>query len=321
MTRYAAAVVGLGQIGQGYDYDCDEARRIVTHASSYQYHPGFELAAGIDPDPEQRERFKRKYAKPAFPSLADLPGELEIDVYSICVPTGRHAEAFFAALDRGAAAIVCEKPIAGTVEDAERMVSEAQARGSAVVVNYMRRSEPGVLSLREIISTGRIGDIYKGVVWYGKGLIHNGSHFVDLLRFLLGEASRPELLSRERVREGCDPEPDVRIHFGAADLYLLAVRADCFTLAEFELIGTKGRVAYRGGGEKIEAWVTEADTAFPGYTVLRRESMCIENDFMRYQWHVADNLYRHLTEGAPLNSTGESATETLRAVERIMSLL
>jgi predicted dehydrogenase len=321
MRRYAAVVVGLGQIGQGYDYDCDDGRRIVTPASSYRYHSGFELAAGIDPDPEQRERFERKYAKPAFPSLAGLPAELEIDVYSICVPTGRHAEAFFAALDRGAAAIVCEKPIAGTVEDAGRMVSEAEAHGCAVVVNYMRRFEPGVLSLREIISTGRIGDVYKGVVWYGKGLIHNGSHFVDLLRFLLGEASRPELLSREQARDGRDPEPDLRMHFGSADLYFLAARADCFTLAEFELIGTKGRVAYRGGGEKIEAWETEADVAFPGYTVLGRESMCIENDFGRYQWHVADNLYRHLTEGAPLHSTGETATETLRAVESIVSLL
>ncbi len=320
MRTYAAVVVGLGQIGQGYDYDCENDRRILSHASSYRYHPGFHLVAGIDPDRGQRERFERKYARPTFPSVADLPSDLRAEVFSICVPTSGHARTFFAVLKRGAAAVLCEKPIACAVGDADRMVSEARAQGCAVAVNYMRRFEPGLLSLREILSAGRLGDIYKGIVWYGKGLVHNGSHFVDLLRFLLGEASRPEVLSRGRAWGGRDPEPDVRIRFGAAEIYFLAACEERFTIAEFELIGTKGKVAYRRGGESIEVWEAQADSAFPGYTTLGREAIHIHNDFERYQWHVADHLYLHLTEGAPLHSTGESATETLRAVESIVSL-
>lgn len=321
MRRYSAVVVGLGQIGQGYDYDCPDGHRVVTHASSFRYHPGFDLVAGVDPDRGQRERFEKKYAKPAFASVKELPSQVCGEVFSICVPTSGHAQTFFSVLERGAAAVVCEKPIAGTAADADRMVSEARSRGCAVAVNYVRRFEPGVLELRQRLAAGALGDIYKGVVWYGKGLVHNGSHFVDLLRFLLGEASGPEVLSRGRAWNGKDPEPDVRIRFGGAQLYFLAAREERFTLAEFELVGTKGRVAYRRGGESIEVWEAEEDTAFPGYTKLARESRPIRNDFGRYQWHVADHLYRHLTEGAPLPSTGETATETLRAVESIVSLL
>lgn len=321
MKRYSAVVVGLGQIGQGYDYGCDDDSVVVTHASSYRYHPGFDLVAGIDPDSEQRRLFERKYVAPAFSTVADLPGAFRSEVVSICVPTVLHAETFFAALERAPRAVLCEKPIAGTVEEAAKMVSAARAAGCVLAVNYMRRFEPGVLSLREMIEAGGLGDIYKGVVWYGKGLRNNGSHFVDLLRFLLGEAEAPRVFSKGRRWENHDPEPDVCVRFGNTDVYFLAAREECFTVAEFELVGTKGRIAYRGGGESIETWGTEEDRAFPGYTVLNAKAHHLKNDYRRYEWHVVDHLYRRLTEGSPLNSDGESATSTLRVIEQIVSLL
>jgi predicted dehydrogenase len=240
----------------GYDYDGGVAGS--THASSYRHHPGFELVAGIDPDPEQRNRFERKYAKPAFPGLSDLPAEVRADVYSICVPTPEHSAAFSAVLERGARAIVCEKPIASDVDEACRMVAAARARGCAVAVNYMRRFEPGVQSVRQALSAGRVGEVYKGVVWYGRGLVHNGSHFVDLLRFLLGEASEPRLLSRGRVAGGGDPEPDVMRWRRES---LLATRA-MLTLSELELVGTRGGWLSRGRAED-RGLETQADPAFP----------------------------------------------------------
>jgi len=77
----------------------------------------------------------------------------------------------------------------------------------------------------------RLREIYKGVVWYGKGMRNNGSHFVDLMRFLLGEASDPRLLCEGRAWNGTDPEPDVKARFGGADVHFLAAREECFTIA------------------------------------------------------------------------------------------
>lgn len=321
MKKFTAVVLGLGRIGQGYDYDCADGANVVTHASGFHNHPGFDLAAGIDSNPFERERFTRKYAKPAFASLQELPADVRPDVISIGVPTPLHAAAFADALACGPRAILCEKPIAASALEGERMTAAARNSNCALLVNYMRRFEPGVLALRKMIAAGDFGEIYKGAAWYSKGLINNGSHFVDLFRFLLGEASSSEVLAAGRRWDNQDPEPDVKIRFGSADICMLAAREECFSIAEFELVGTGGRIAYRNGGSAIQFWGTQADADFPGYSVLARQETLLPNDFMRYQWHVVDHLYLHLTEAVPLNSTGETAVGTLQLVETLISKL
>ena len=57
MQKLAAVVLGLGQIGQGYDYDHPDDSLILTHATGFAYHEAYELVAAVDPDPFQRERF------------------------------------------------------------------------------------------------------------------------------------------------------------------------------------------------------------------------------------------------------------------------
>lgn len=321
MKRLTAAVLGLGRIGQGYDYDCADDSHVVTHASGFSHHPAFELVAGIDTNPLARKRFENKYAKPAFASVKGMADNIRPDVISIGVPTAQHAGAFAEALTRGPRAILCEKPIAGSTAEARQMVAAARENKCALLVNYMRRFEPGVLTLHRSITTGQYGEIYKGVAWYSKGLRNNGSHFIDLLRFLLGEVTACEVLSKGRRGDNGDPEPDVKIRFGTADIYLLAAREECFSIAEFELVGARGRIAYRNGGSAIQAWETGPDPDFPGYSILAHNPVAVPNDFMRHQWHVVDHLYRHLTAHVPLNSSGETAIATLQVVETLISKL
>lgn len=319
MNSFTAIVVGLGQIGQGYDLDSSDGTHVTTHASGFYFHPGFSLVAGVDPDPAQRARFEQKYAVPAYQSLADVPEALRADVVSIAVPTPHHEDALAETLKYSPRAILCEKPIAVTAAQAERMVAAARSAGSVLLVNYMRRFEPGVLELRARIADGEFGEIFKGVVGYSKGLVNNGSHFVDLLTFLLGTVTESEILSSGRRWGGVDPEPDAKLRFGAAEVYFLAAREECYSLAEFELFGTRGRIAYRKGGASIQYWKTADDPDFPGYTVLDAEAIEIRGDFMRYQWHVADHLHRHLLDGTPLNSTGDTALATLEVIDQLVS--
>ncbi len=50
------------------------------------------------------------------------------------------------------------------------MVQAASAAGTLIVVNYIRRFEPGVLELKRRIASGELGAFYKGVQWYSKGI-------------------------------------------------------------------------------------------------------------------------------------------------------
>jgi len=320
---WTSAVVGLGRIGQGYDYASENPDLLMTHALGFARHPAYQLVGGVDSDAEARGRFEAKFRAPAFATVAELYRVIGPEVVSIGVPTPAHAavfdEVFTASGARPPRAILCEKPIALRVRDAEKMVAVARERRCALLVNYMRRFDPGVRELRARVHEKAIGDIYKGVLWYSKGLLNNGSHLIDLLRYVLGEVTESEVVRSGRAWADTDPEPDVRIRFGEADVYFVAGREESFSICDLQLVGTRGCIQYLRGGVDIRITGTHDDPSLPGqgYQVLKEKSETVRDELYRYQWHVLEALDRHLKDGVPLASEGESALGTLRVVEKI----
>ncbi len=319
MKRIAAAVIGLGRVGQGYDYEAEAAQSVLTHAQAFAAHPAFELVAGVDPLQPERERFVRKFSAPAYPDVGALLAEKRPEVYALAVPTSLHGPLLRQLLAFQPRAVICEKPLAPTLAEGKAMVAEAGKRGCSLAVNYMRRFEPGTRQLARALHDGELGEVHKGVAWYSKGLRHNGSHIVDLLSFLLGATVITEAVLRGRDWQGGDPEPDVILRFGAARVALLAAREECFSLHSIELIGTRGVARYAAGGEQILCYGVVPSARFGGEPTLGREPRAISSDMDRYQLHVVDALARHLEHGAPLASDGESALATLAIIEDIMA--
>jgi predicted dehydrogenase len=316
--RFTAAVVGLGRIGQGYDYDSRDASVVLTHASGFTHHPAFDLVAGVDPDEQCRERFERRFDRPAYSDIAKLTSSHRPQVWSIGAPTNQHFTVCEQVLRHEPVAILCEKPIATRVADAKRMISATNAAGCALQVNYMRRFEPGVLELRRLIGAGDCGAIQKGVVWYSGGFLNNGSHFIDLLRFLLGEVSGIAVMpGHHGVAAGSDFETDVVIEFGRTRVSFVAAAVTNLSIGEVVLIGTRAMIRYTHGGQVIEVVPAEPDRLDPNRTAFARHGRPVASDIQRYQWHVLDALYRHLVDGSPLNSDGVSATATLEVAEAI----
>jgi len=322
MTVWDAAVIGLGRIGMGYDFDSSGASCVLTHASAFHIHPRFQLVGGVDTDPVKRAAFSEKFGARSFSNVDELFGELNPFVVALAVPTTHHFD-LFRQVERGSARVlVCEKPIAEHVSDARQMVEACDRRGQTILVNYMRRFEPGANSVRSLIASGELGQVYKGTVWYSKGLLNNGSHFIDLLSYWLGDATDVRLVTCGRTWGANDPEPDIVISFGSVNVYFLAAREECFSISEVELVGTAGKLQYRRGGASIRLWKTARDPVYSGYTALDENPITIPNDLQRYQFHVLQHLAEYLDGAAPsLPSTGATALRTLDIIDRIRQQL
>lgn len=317
MERFNAVVIGLGKIGQAFDYDQPDDSLIATHASAYYYHPGFELLAGVDPLPSERKRFEAKFQRPSYADIKTMMKHHQPDIFSIAVPINQHLSVFQEIIYCKPKAVICEKPIASSVAEGRLMQSMADDHQCALLVNYIRRFEPGSIILKRIIREGVIGDIFKGVVWYSKGLLNNGTHFIDLLCYWLGEVTGVEVMEKGRQWGGNDPEPDVCMHFDKAEIYVLAGREECYSIGEIDLIGSAGRIRYAESGKQINIYKTEPDPVIEGYTILRREPEVIATDLKRYQWHVLEGLYCNLTCAAALASDGRTAIKTMEAFELV----
>ena len=85
-------IIGLGQIGQGYDYDLNHEKYILTHSQAVQAHPNFELTGGIDLFDENRIRFQKKFNIPSFSEIDDVKKNAGLDLVVVAVPTESHMD-------------------------------------------------------------------------------------------------------------------------------------------------------------------------------------------------------------------------------------
>jgi hypothetical protein len=135
----------------------------------------------------------------------------------------------------------------------------------------------------------------------------------------LGQASDVQIIAPGRSL-GSDCEPDFKITFGQTEVYFLAAKEENFSLRELELVGEKGFVYYSKSGEEIEYKELSANLLFPDYTVLNSRGEQIVTEFQRYQWHVVDALSKRLNENKELNSTIDSALESLMICEEVSKI-
>ena len=161
----------------------------------------------------------------------------DIDVIDICTPGDSHATIAVAAAEANKA-VLCEKPLANSVADAERMLGAVQKAGVVHMLCHNYRRCPAVTLAKHIIDEGRLGDIhhYRGVylqdwlvdpdvprVWRlqkaraGSGSLGDIlSHTMDLSRYLVGEPTEVSGQLRTFVSER--PLPDDPNQRGPVDV-------------------------------------------------------------------------------------------------------
>ena len=191
----------------------------------------------------------------AHGSYEALLADPDVDAVYIPLPNHLHVEWSINAL-RAGKHVLCEKPMALTVEDTERLAAEAEASGRLLVEAFMYRHHPSWLAARELIAAGRIGRLVAVDSWFsyfladpanirnvrewgGGGLWDIGCYSVNLSRMLFGE--EPTTVTAALVRDpatgvdtlttgtmtfpsglasftvGTQTEPDQRVHIYGTD--------------------------------------------------------------------------------------------------------
>ena len=303
----------------GYDLEHDPEIFVLTHARAFSMHPSFNLVGGVDVSSDRRTVFTDKYRKPSFEELGTALEALCPDVVVIAAPTNMHAQLVSATLDcQQVKAILCEKPLAHNVKEANGLVEACDMAGIALFVNYMRRVDAGVLEVKQMLRDGRISSPVKGVSWYSKGFFHNGSHFFNLLQYWLGSYQSTNIIQSGRIWDEHDPEPDVFVRFEKGDIVFLSAWEEAFSHYTIELLSPSGRLRYDQGGAEIIWRAIRSDPQMAGYRILS-SGESIENNMDRIQWHVVDHLARFFNGESDALCTGKEAFETLRSMHHIIN--
>ena len=143
-AKLGVCIVGCGYMGQ-------------IHAARWSRVPEAQVVAVVDTDLQRAERLAHQYRlEPYYLDYREAIGLPQVDVVSVCIPTALHVDVSVAAAEAGKH-VLCEKPMALTLEQADRMMAAAEANQVKLGVGFMRRHSPVVQDLRSLLAQGKFG--------------------------------------------------------------------------------------------------------------------------------------------------------------------
>jgi len=175
-----------------------------AHIKGYAENKDVELIAFCDIKEENARRYARELKGRAYSDYRIMLQKEELDGVSVCTPPVNHKEITEYTLSKGAN-VFCEKPLAMNSKEALSMVETAKANKRLLMTGFKFRFRDEVQNAKRLINEGKIGKVVLARNMFGgfaemkerffsrkniSGggvLIDNGSHAIDLFRFLLGE--------------------------------------------------------------------------------------------------------------------------------------
>jgi predicted dehydrogenase len=219
-----------------------------------------EVVAIASRNVDQAERVAAELGIPrAHGSYEALLSDPEVDAVYVPLPNHLHMEWTLAAA-RAGKHVLCEKPLALTADDAQRMVDGCEAAGVRLMEAFMYRLHPTWVGVRELVGSGRIGRLQAVQSWFsffnedetnirnileygGGALLDIGCYSVNLSRMLFGgEPTRVQAALRRDTATGVDVLTSAILEFESGHAtFTCAIRAE--SDQRVEIYGTEGRIS------------------------------------------------------------------------------
>ncbi|MEM7533174.1 MAG: Gfo/Idh/MocA family oxidoreductase [Chloroflexota bacterium] len=248
---YRAAIIGLGRMGSTFD---DEIARggafflPYAHAPSYVESPLVELVAAADLHPEQREIFGERWGlsqEHLYSDYNEMLAQEQIDIVSVCTTLRHRCAIIEEIVQSGVKAIWSEKPLAATLAEADTIVRVCDATGVAIAVNCQRRWHPLFNEVKQMIVAGELGQVLQINLQGTFGLSNNGSHILDIIRYLAGgevEWVFGEMASDEMAMSDEEPMGNGYLAFDNGVRSFVRSMKSGAAMMNFEIIGEQGIV-------------------------------------------------------------------------------
>ena len=289
--------------------------------------PGSELIAVMRRDATKAADFAQRHsARRWYTNAEALIADADVNAIYIASPHGLHVEHVKLAAESGKI-VLCEKPVGISAADAQACVDVCQAHSVPLSVPYYRRCWPIVRKMRELLNEKAIGRVVAARVqladyfagdpdrpWLtskafsgGGALANAGSHWVDLIRYLLGDIASVSAQC-SAYASGFETEDTIVVQLETIEHALVSLSITLrspINLNEFDISGTKGRLL--------------ASPLSDGQLLLDRvgeqpQAMSLPRSHFAHAEFIAE-LVERLRNDQPVPVPGEEAVAAWRIME------
>lgn len=146
MAKYRVGIIGGGRKGS-------------QHARAFDLNPLTEVVAVADTDPENRALFSKRFGVPGYADYQEMLAKESIDIAAPILPVRYNPEVVMGCAAAHVKAILCEKPLAVSLEEADRMVAACQERGIKFGAGDLDANLPAYRQACEVIQSGALGPV------------------------------------------------------------------------------------------------------------------------------------------------------------------
>ncbi|HSZ71500.1 MAG TPA: Gfo/Idh/MocA family oxidoreductase [Cytophagaceae bacterium] len=314
------AVVGCGHIGK-------------RHAAIIQSNPYCHLTALCDVKPFDQLGLAAYHDVPFFSSIEKLlVADILVDVVCICTPNGWHASQAIQVL-QSRKHVVCEKPMALTKTDCDRVIHTAHEVFKQVFCVMQNRYSPPSVWLKDILTKHLLGNIYMVQIncfwnrdrryyeqegwkgkkeWDGGTLFTQFSHFIDMMYWLFGDIDNIKAVFKDFNHQDLTEFEDSGIvtfdfvNGGIGSINYSTSVYDKNLESSITIIGENGSV--KVGGQYMN---TVEYCHIKDYTLPMLDASNPPNDYGTYQGSAANHHYIFENVVETLNGDGTATTNAL----------
>jgi predicted dehydrogenase len=328
MKTLKIGVIGCGRIGSLLEDDPLRGKP-CTHAGGFGALPSTRLIAGCDIDPKRLEHFGQRWnVSRLYTDYKKMLRAESLDIVCIAAWTQMHGAMVREAASAGVRGIFCEKPITTDLGEAQSIVQLCQKKKIPLVINHERRWDFYYKKAREIVRTGKIGEVRTIIgnalswkpgklprdVYCGGPMFHDGTHLTDLLLYFGGDIDwvsgaehRP--FGNRYIEETASAM--LRFKNGALG-FIEGGGARKYFNFELDIQGSEGRILIGNNGREL--FLTNKSKRFTGFHELERvpfpEPKKYESPFVG----GARDMVRCVRNGAESISSGHDGLQALEVI-------
>lgn len=304
--NFRAGIIGCGRIGSKF-----AEQNLPTHAGAYKKAHDVDLVALSDIDKGKLEKAGERWSITSlYHDYKEMLEREDLHILSICTEASNHLEITRWAVNNGVKAIYCEKPIADTLQNANKMIKLCHENGVIPQVNHQRRFDDLYQAIKEFLQKGGLGEIRQAVFSYTRGIINTGSHMFDLLRFLFGDADWVQATySQNKSHQANDPNLDGVVKFkNGVTSKIQACDDQSLTVFDVNFVGNKGELHIARNGSAVTYYEPKEGILVPSTPPF--DTNAPRNSMLK----AVEHLVKCLKEGKTSISSGEDGCAALELI-------
>ena len=342
MKKHTAAVVGTGRIGWTLGFD-KKREQPASHVMALKKNRRIKLIAGVDTNPKTLALFRQKNPMVrAYSSIDQLYQNCSPDIVVVAVNEDAHLDAALDVIAREPKLLILEKPVALNLKEAAKIKAAAKKHNVPILVNHERRFAYDYRTAAAYIATiGPLQSIsaklFSGMKLYDPdaeesgaySLLHDGTHLVDIVLFLLESLDASRAVLKNPVVTGVYRDPknkkivrELCAHYSSKLCpevsFFMSGRSRFFGF-ELDIVGTEGRVCIGNGYAKF--YKRFESNLYTGFYSLSRDKKIVLPKKTGYFANMVQNAADFLDGRRPLKSTLQTGINALAVLEEIKAAL